>query len=183
MCGVSSTKHNYKFLQNNKILSFFFSKQLLFSVISFSWWSAVSWVGYYTNLLLVPQSCTSFIIHKRTVNLPRAERPSTRPLPKSVLPSDSSRSNAHQVESAPWTDCCDSERWVYMTCCGTKITTGTRQSWRLSDHEWMNQLDFDEAKVASFLSRMNLRDKGGDIFYIFYCLNQQYINWFSPACL
>lgn len=47
----------------------------------------------------------------------------------------------------------------------------------------MNQLDFDEAKVASFLSRMNLRDKGGDIFYIFYCLNQQYINWFSPACL
>lgn len=52
----------------------------------------------------------------------------------------------------------------------------------------MNQLDLDEAKVASFLSRvkivfMNLKDKSGDIFFIFYCPNQQYINWFSPACL
>lgn len=50
-------------------------------LISFSWWSAVGWAGYYTKLLPLPQSCTSFIIHKRSVNLPRAERPSARPDP------------------------------------------------------------------------------------------------------
>lgn len=68
----------------------------------------VHWVGYYLNLL----TCTSFIIHKRAVNLPRVERPSSRPLPKSTLLSETSQSTPHQVESALWSGCCDSGRWV-----------------------------------------------------------------------
>lgn len=61
------------------------SEQLFFPLLSFSWWSAVSWVRYYTNLLPAPQSCTSFIIHKRTVNLPRVGCLFSRPLAKSAL--------------------------------------------------------------------------------------------------
>lgn len=91
------------------IYCFFYCAQRL---ISFSWWRAVAWVGYYTNLLQLPQTCTSFIIHKRTVNPQRVELLSIRQLPKSTPLSDTSQLNEHQVESALWTGCCCDSRAV-----------------------------------------------------------------------